>query len=108
QQIRIDPFVRGATIFTVGSVGIWAKWDISGTRVEDEILRYIQASHNEVDTPMTDSDTISMTVVSPTMTTGNAGAVAGFSTDVDLNRVATGAAFRATWTFRNSGSTTWD
>lgn len=108
RQIRIDPFVRGATIFTVGSVGIWSKWDISGTRVEDEILRHIQASRDEVDTPMTDSDTISMTIVSPTVTAGNAAAVAGFSTDVDLNRVATGAAFRATWTFRNSGSTTWD
>ena len=55
---------------------------------------------------MTDSSTIA--IVSPTAMTGDAATVAGFATDVDLNRVPPGASFRATWTFRNSGPTTWD
>ena len=54
------------------------------------------------------TDNVSMALVSPTATIGDAAAVAGFATDVDLNRVAPGASFRATWTFRNSGPTTWD
>ncbi len=110
RQIRRDRFVRGATIFTVGSVGIWAKWDISGTRVEDEILRHISANRAEEDAPVTDSDSIfTSDTVSTAMATksGDAAAVAGFATDVDLNRVGAGEPFRATWTFRNTGSTTW-
>ena len=106
EEIRRDAFVRGAMIFTVGSVGIWAKWDISQTAIEGEILRHIQSIRNEEDTVMTDSTPLA--IVSPTTTTGDAAAVAGFATDIDLNRVASGAAFRATWTFRNSGPTTWD
>ena len=106
EQIRRDAFVRGAMIFTVGSVGPWVKWDISGTGVEDEILRHIQNTRNDEDLPMT--DTFQPAIVSPTTTLGDAAAVAGFAADVDLNRVAAGAAFRATWTFRNSGPTTWD
>ena len=107
-QIRHDSFVKGAMIFTVGSVGIWAKWDIAGTRVEDEILRHIENSRNEEDLSMTDSDTAIFSAVSPTTTTGDAAANAGFAADVDLNRVTAGTPFRATWTFRNSGPTTWD
>ena len=54
------------------------------------------------------TDSTSMAIVSPTATTGDAAANAGFAADVDLNRVAAEATFRATWTFRNSGPTTWD
>ena len=54
------------------------------------------------------TDTFQPAIVSPTTTRGDAAAVAGFAADVDLNRVAAGASFRATWTFRNSGPTTWD
>ncbi len=54
---------------------------------------------------MTDS---SLPIVTPSMTGEDAAEAAGFATDVDLDRVASGASFRATWTFRNSGPTTWD
>ena len=46
--------------------------------------------------------------VSPTTTRGDAAEAAGFGVDVDLLRVPPGVTFRATWTFRNSGPTTWD
>jgi hypothetical protein len=42
-RIREDGFVAGATIFTVGSVGNWINWDISGTAVESNLLEYIEA-----------------------------------------------------------------
>jgi hypothetical protein len=106
QHLRQDEFVKGAMIFTVGSVGIWAKWDIAGTRVEDEILRHIKAEREQEDTVMTDS--IAPVIVSPTTTTGDAAEAAGFASDADLDRVVPGATIRATWTFRNSGPTTWD
>ena len=54
------------------------------------------------------TDNIQTAIVSPSTILGDAAAVAGFAADIDLNRVASGAAFRATWTFRNSGPTTWD
>ncbi|CUS02763.2 protein of unknown function [Candidatus Promineifilum breve] len=54
---------------------------------------------------MTDS---TLPLVTPSMTGEDAAEPAGFATDVDLDRVASGASFRATWTFRNSGPTTWD
>ncbi len=53
---------------------------------------------------MTDSSVL----VSPTMALADAAEAAGFAADIDLDRVAPGAPFRATWTFRNSGPTTWD
>lgn len=56
---------------------------------------------------MADSATSIFTAVSPSAI-GDAAANAGFAADVDLNRVTAGVAFRATWTFRNSGPTTWD
>ena len=40
-MIRQDSYVAGAVIFTVGSVGIWVNWDISGTAVEPLILAQI-------------------------------------------------------------------
>jgi hypothetical protein len=46
--------------------------------------------------------------ISPTAITGDAAEVAGFAAAIDLDRVSPGASFRATWTFRNSGATTWD
>ena len=52
QRLRQDPFIRGAMIFTVGSVGIWAKWDIAGTAAEDHILRYISAERDKKDQPV--------------------------------------------------------
>ncbi len=39
---------------------------------------------------------------------GDKAEVAGFSTDANLNLVAPGATFQATWTFKNSGTTTWN
>ena len=118
QRLRQDPFVRGAMIFTVGSVGIWAKWDIAGTAAEDHILRYISAERNQEDQAATDSpppkekqpvtDTTG-TIPHPTELLGalNAAEAAGFATDIDVNRMPAGATFRATWTFRNSGQSTW-
>ena len=104
QRIRQDPFVRGAMIFTVGSVGIWAKWDIAGTGVEERIWRYISAEQNKEDESVTEPPQ----PVSPIKSTQmNAAEVAGFASDTDMNRVPAGAPFRATWTFRNSGQNTW-
>lgn len=37
----------------------------------------------------------------------DAAEAAGFAAEVDLDRVAAGAPFRATWAFRNAGGTTW-
>src|SRR5690606_8388490 len=45
---------------------------------------------------------------SPSVTLSDAAEAAGFAADVDLDRVAPGATFRATSTFRNSGHTAWD
>lgn len=106
RHLRQDSYILGATIFTVGSVGNWAKWDISGTRVEEEITHHIQTERDVEDKPVTDSTP--PVIVSPTAPRNDAAQVAGFATDADLNRVAPGATFRATWVFRNSGPTTWD
>ncbi len=105
QHIRQDAFVRGAMIFTVGSVGNWAKWDIAGTGVEERILRYISAEQNKEDHPMTDSPQ-PIAPVEPAAA-ADAAESAGFAFDVDLNRVPAGGPLHATWTFRNSGQSTW-
>ena len=106
-RLREDPYVRGAMIFTVGSVGIWAKWDIAGTPVEDRILRHISATQNQEDehvSPTPTPMTANITTAAPLDGAENA----GFATSADLNRVPRGASLRATWTFRNSGQTTWN
>ena len=127
QRLRQDPFIRGAMIFTVGSVGIWAKWDIAGTAAEDHILRYISAERDKKDQPvletpapkearpMPDTPTPIAPVtpiapippVAPVAPPANTAEAAGFAADTDLDRVPAGASFRATWTFRNSGQSTW-
>ena len=120
QYLRQDPFVRGAMIFTVGSVGIWAKWDIAGTAAEDHLLRYISAERHKEDQaipdrptpkekqPVTDTtDTLPLPVDLLGARAPHAAEAAGFATDVDVNRVPAGSTFRATWTFRNSGQSTW-
>lgn len=38
----------------------------------------------------------------------NQARAAGFSTTADLDRVAPGSSFQATWTFRNTGTNTWN
>ncbi len=43
-RIAEDSFVAGAMVFTVGSVGVWASWDIAGTSVESQLLEYIHDS----------------------------------------------------------------
>lgn len=101
QRLREDEFVKGAMVFTVGSVGNWANWDISGTRVEERVLTYVTAERNKPDTPITRPDT-------PLPAGQNAAAAEGFSTNVDLNQLTPGQSFQATWTFRNTGTTTWD
>ncbi len=80
RHLREDSYVRGAMIFTVGSVGTWAKWDISGTRVEDEITRYIQTQSNQEDNIV--SDTNQTAFFSPTAPAGDAAIAAGFASDV--------------------------
>lgn len=47
-RISEDRYVVGATIFTVGSVGIWSKWDIADTEVESTILNHIRATAGSV------------------------------------------------------------
>lgn len=107
-MLRQDDYVKGAMIFTVGSVGIWTKWDITGTRVENEILQYIADSKDIVDHPITEPlGGISSSIAPPGGGVDAAEAV-GFSSSIDLDRVAPGQSFQATWIFRNSGSTNWD
>ena len=115
-HIRQDAFVRGAMIFTVGSVGIWAKWDIAGTGVEERVLNYITSEQNKEDETMTDSPqpatpvaqvNLGAAAAPAELTNPNAAETAGFASDTDMNRVPAGAPFRATWTFRNSGQSTW-
>jgi len=103
ERLREDAFVRGAMIFTVGSVGIWAKWDIAGTAAEDHVLRHISEMRSEEDEPLTESVTAASTDAP-----GDAAEAAGFAADTDLDRLPAGASFRATWTFRNSGQSTWN
>jgi hypothetical protein len=43
RMISKDGYVAGATVFTVGSVGVWAKWDIANTKVEQYLVEYIAA-----------------------------------------------------------------
>lgn len=104
QRLREDDFVKGAVIFTVGSVGNWVNWDISGTRVEERILGYISAERNKADTPISFDAPI---VITPPVGQ-NAAEAAGFASNVDLNQLAPGQKFQVTWTFRNTGNTTWD
>lgn len=104
QRLREDDFVKGAMIFTVGSVGNWVNWDISGTRVEERILGHIAAERNKVDTPIPHD-----TPVVVTQPEGqNAAAAEGFSTNTNISHLTPGQTFQATWTFRNTGTTTWD
>lgn len=42
-RIQEDSFVVGATVFTVGSIGYWARWDIAATGVEEALLEHISA-----------------------------------------------------------------
>lgn len=114
RHLRQDAYVRGAMIFTVGSVGIWAKWDIAGTGVEERILRYIREQQHEEDpvlttspSPATPSPAADTATIATVATAANAAEAAGIAYDVDLNRVAGSQSFRVTWTFRNSGQTTW-
>lgn len=92
EQLRKDEFVKGAMVFTVGSVGNWANWDISGTGVEAQVLQYIAAERDK-DYPPEGQD---------------AATAEGFSASTDLDHVAAGQSFQGTWTFRNTGTTTWD
>lgn len=46
-----DPYVAGAVVFTVGSVGGWANWDISGTRAETHLLHHIETTAAEPPPP---------------------------------------------------------
>ncbi len=119
QRLREDEFVKGAMIFTVGSVGIWAKWDISATAVESQILDYIAAEREKMDAPVTDdgreeeddtmpTDDDNAIPVDGSAAGADAAEAAGFTSSIDLNRVAPGASFQVTWAFRNSGATTWD
>ncbi|MCA9868585.1 MAG: M23 family metallopeptidase [Anaerolineales bacterium] len=50
-RIGEDPFVAGAMVFTVGSVGVWAKWDIAGTDVESRLLEHVRYSAAEEPPP---------------------------------------------------------
>jgi len=119
RHLRQDAYVRGAMVFTVGSVGTWVRWDIAGTEAESNLLRYISAQQPVEDEPVTDSPPPVAEPVSPPLTTPvvspiapaatlNAAEAAGIAFDADLDRVSGGASFRVTWTFRNSGQTTWD
>ena len=105
KRLRQDGYVLGAMIFTVGSVGIWAKWDIAGTGVENRILDYISAERGAADKPFEDGLTSTVTPVTGGEDKAEA---AGFAADTDLDRVPAGATIKATWTFRNTGQSTWD
>lgn len=41
EKLKEDSYVKGATIFTVGSTGIWASWDIGSTKTVDYLTDYI-------------------------------------------------------------------
>lgn len=52
RYLREDDYVKGAVVFTVGSVGNWANWDIAGTRVEEALLSYVAAEREKGDSPV--------------------------------------------------------
>jgi hypothetical protein len=107
-MLRQDTFVKGAMIFTVGSVGIWSKWDIAGTRAEEQILQHITSERDTSDSHAPEPiSSVSVSITPPGGGEDQAEA-AGFSPSIDLDRVAPGQVFQGTWVFRNSGSTTWD
>lgn len=55
ERLREDAFVAGATVFTVGSVGIWRNWDIGDTNVERALLDHI--STGITDPPLVEEPT---------------------------------------------------
>ncbi len=52
RRLREDPYVVGAVVFTVGSVGGWRDWDIAGTAVETLLLEEIRAGGGAIDLPV--------------------------------------------------------
>jgi hypothetical protein len=44
RQLQMDAYVKAAHIFTVGSTGVWADWDIANTGIETRILDHIANS----------------------------------------------------------------
>jgi hypothetical protein len=44
RELQRDPYVVGATIFTVGATDQWREYDIAGTRVMDVLMDHIRAS----------------------------------------------------------------
>ena len=58
RQLQQDPFVVGATIFTVGNLGTWDRFDIAETRVLRRLLDYIRSQRDvpPVVTPRRDPD----------------------------------------------------
>lgn len=107
-MLRQDAYVKGAMIFTVGSVGIWSKWDIAGTKVEEQILQSIATQKEHEDDPVPEPIDPGAASFTPPGGGSDAAEAAGFSPGIDLDRVAPGQSFQGTWIFRNSGSTTWD
>lgn len=43
RELQKDPYVVGATIFTVGAVGGWEHFDISGTRAAEVLMAHFRA-----------------------------------------------------------------
>lgn len=52
QQLQQDPYVVGATIFTVGNMGGWDQFDIAETRVLRQVVDYVR-SQRDVPAPVT-------------------------------------------------------
>ncbi len=105
QRLREDDFVVGAMIFTVGAgkQTTWEAWNIAGTGVEARVLAYIAAARNEADkttSPGPGPGSVAQRSV-------DSAEAAGFLPSVELDSLSAGQSFQATWTFRNSGTTTW-
>lgn len=100
REMQKDPYVLGATIFTLGSYGgtAWEHFDIAGTRTAKHLIEYIRREAKVL------NSTVAVARPAPRED-------ARFVADVtipDGTRFQPGSPFTKTWRVKNTGATEWD
>ncbi|MBI4770085.1 MAG: hypothetical protein HY784_06645, partial [Chloroflexi bacterium] len=97
REMRKDPYVLGACIFTFGHAGdpTWEHFEVGGTKIPTFVLQYVNSVRNQAD---------------PTVVTASCVNNARYVADItipDGAPVAPGAAFLKTWRVKNTGTCEW-
>lgn len=102
RMIGQDSYVTGATVFTVGSVGVWRNWDIAGTAVERRLLEHIKASPDVVPLPPPDVP-LPPPVITPANILANGGFEGGWYHPVENRQPVMELQLPARWTLKWRG-----